>query len=173
MHHFIRTEIVIIAASAAIFTGRPILAQSKSTNQKAVPIEVSVDEIGKNLILIGRLKKPLGTLVTIRGKWSYPDIRIKDYSLRFTVTHVDGQELNDPLEFNVNQLAVVTKDGSPAIPPDKRHKQLVGVEWTLRAYETGNLHIISPEAFRNDPVPSAAPYYFRTFTSEINGVLQP
>lgn len=172
MRHSKQTTITVLAASTLLLLVQSLYAQSKATNRKNAPIEVSVDEIGKNLILIGRLKKPLGTLLTVRGKWSYPHSRVKDYSLRFTVTHLDGQKLRDPIEYNVSQLMVVTKDGSPAIPPRKRHEQLVGVEWTLRAYETGFLHIVSPEAFQNDPVPGGLPYYFDTFTSEINGVLQ-
>jgi hypothetical protein len=168
-----RSVTAILAASAALSATIPLFAQNDAIIPKAAPIEISVDEIGKNLILIGRLKKPLGTLMTIRGKWSYPDTNVKDYSLRFTVTQVDGEMLKEPLEFNVRQLTVVTKVGSPAIPPYERHKELVGVEWTLRAYETGFLNIGCLEAYWNNPALRGRPYYFRTFTSEINGVLQP
>ena len=173
MSHSMRTVLCVVAAISALLVGRSLLVPGASAQQKAAPIEISVDEIGKNLILIGRLKKPLGTLMTIRGKWSYPDGRVKDYSLRFTVTHVDGQELPEPVEFNVAQLKVVTKAGSNAIPSYESHKQLVGVEWTLRAYETGSLYVVSEEAYRNEPTPSALPYWFDRFTPEINGVLQP
>jgi hypothetical protein len=168
-----RSVTAILATSEALSATIPLFAQNDAIIPKAAPIEISVDEIGKNLILIGRLKKPLGTLMTIRGKWSYPDTNVKDYSLRFTVTHIDDQKLADPVEFNVAQLKVVTKSDSNAIPPYKRHKELVGVEWTLRAYETGRLHIMSEQSYLNDPSPSAVPYYYKTFTSEINGVLQP
>ncbi len=135
---------------------------------------MSVDEIGRNLILIGRLKKPLGTLMTIRGKWHYPDARGKDDSLRFAVTHVDGHRLAEPLEFDVAQVEVNTKSGKKAIPPYERQKQLDGAEWTLKAYETGSLLIsppIGPDG--KEAVAEQAAYYTRPFTSKIVGVLQP
>ena len=166
---FRTTTRVSITTLAALTTVS--LYSSVIGNHKPAPAQIAVDSIGKDTILVGRLKKPIGTLMMMRGKWSYPDERAKDYSLRFTVSHVDDRVLDQPLEFNVNQIDVFTKQGDNALPPYEQHKQLVGVEWTLSAYETGTIEM-TPGDFWKGSQPRAAPYYFRPFTSKVRGVLQ-
>lgn len=164
--------VLVFTAIVVVVVGRSSFTASALAAEKARPVEVSVDEIDKSLVLIGRLRKPLGTLMTVRGKWSYPEEPAKDSSLRFTVSHLDGKELGKPVEFNVRQLDVVTKKGSKAIPSYDGHPRLAGKEWTLRAYETGSIEMIPEEYFKETP-PHAVPYYFDTFTSKLTGVLQP
>lgn len=164
--------VVVLAAIVVAVVGRSSFTASALGAEKARPVEVSVDEIDKGLVLIGRLGKPLGTLMTVKGKWSYPEEPVKDGSLRFTVSHVDGKELGKPVELNVKQLDVVTKKGSKAIPSYDGHARLAGKEWTLRAYETGSIEIM-PEGYFNETPAFARPYYFRDFTSKLTGVLQP
>src|SRR5262245_53336621 len=52
---------------------------------------VNVDEIGGSVVLIGRLGKPLGEKMTVRGQWVPAPQRAKDNSPRFNVTEVDGK----------------------------------------------------------------------------------
>jgi hypothetical protein len=135
--------------------------------------QVPVDEIGARFILMGRLGKPLGTMMTVTGKWGYPDKAVKDYSLRFTVSQVNAKRLDKPVVFNVAQIKAVSQDGKDAIPKYDAHKSLDGVSWTLRAYETGRFQGIPNEYWieRGSGRP-ASPYWFRTFTSELVGIVQ-
>ena len=172
MGNAIQSATIFAVSLATMFSVRLLYAQNGRAVQKYAPIHVSVDEVDKHLLLVGRLKKPLGTLMTITGKWSYPKGTVKDYSLRFTVDLVDGRKLDRPVEFNVAQLRVLTKNRDSAIPPYERHRELVGKEWTIRGFETGSIELI-PEDYFNETPPYAVPYYFRPFTSKITGVLQP
>ena len=172
MRNAIRTKVRLAVASVAILAGQPLLAQHELAKQKAAPTQVSVDDIGEGVILVGRLKKPLGTMMTVRGKWSFPREEVKDYSLRFTISHVDGQKLKKPVELHVAQVNVVTKSGKDAIPPHDEHKQLDGMQWTIRAYETGKINHIPEDYWKElgEFLPQM-PYWYREFTSELNGVL--
>lgn len=164
---------IYCTAFAVCLTGNLIFDQA-AADSPSKSIQVSVDDLGKGAVLIGRLKKPLGTMMSIQGKWHYPSINVKDYSLRFTVTQVDGMPIDRPVEFNIDQLSVVNKDGQTAIPEDKRRKDLDGIEWKLRAYESGRFDEVPLEYWRELKVaPPAFPYWFDVFTSQVNGVLQP
>jgi hypothetical protein len=67
-------------------------SQYESAGQtKKKPIAINVEDIGDSVILIGRLGKPLGTKMKMRGLWSMPEAVQKDNSPRFTVTHIDGK----------------------------------------------------------------------------------
>ncbi|HUY90676.1 MAG TPA: hypothetical protein VMV10_18215 [Pirellulales bacterium] len=139
-------------------------------------IRISVEEIGKTADLIGRLGKPLGTWVTVKGKWALPKKVVKDFSLRFTVTHVNGAKLEKAVEFHVTQIMAVDRRGKSIMPKPENRRKLDGQTWTLNAYETGEFHITPPEYYRAVgivPGSMQEPYYFDTFTSKIDGVLQP
>lgn len=163
---------VVLSAIALRFAIAPSAAAQDAEDK----IEIPVEEIGKKAVLIGRLGRPLGTMVTIQGKWALPDARVKDYSLRFTVTQVDDVKLEKPIEFNVAQIEAVDKRGESVIPDFKNHPTLHGKSWTLRAYETGRFHITPPEYYKAlgiAPGSQQKPYWIRPFTSEIHGVLVP
>jgi hypothetical protein len=161
----------LLAAVAALV---PHLSPSEAADVKDPPVQISVEEIGKNAVLVGRLKKPLGTMMTVRGKWFYPPLTEKDYSPRFLIREIDGVKLDRPIELNVAQCDVVTKTGEPAIPPHERRKELEGKEWTLRAFEAGRFADIPTEYWKErGSGPHAAPYWYGVFTTELRGVLQP
>lgn len=169
-----RWTICVMAAALAI--GIPIiLAPSAPAEDGDRKIHVSVDDLGNTAELVGRLGKPLGTWVTIQGEWTLPKKVVKDYSLRFTVTHVDGAKLEQPVEFNVAQVSVVNSRGESVIPKRENQKQFDGQSWKLKAYETGRFHITPPEylkAIGIQPGSMGEAHYIRPFTSEIDGVLQ-
>jgi hypothetical protein len=143
-------------------------------------IEVSVEDIGTKVTLVGRLGQPLGKMMEVKGTWSYPLLHTrpgeppaKDDSLRFEVSHVNGKRLPKPVEFHVGLIKAVEKNGKNAIPKYEEHKTLDGVSWTLRAYETGRFDDV-PEGYRKElgePL-RQPPAGQRTFTSELVGVVQ-
>ena len=136
---------------------------------------VSVEDVGTRLILIGRLGKPLGEKFEIRGYWHFPsNIHVKDYSLRFTVTFIDGKSIEKPIEFNYAQLRFMDSEHNDVIPPRAEHAKLDGEQWTLIAYETGQIRIRPNEDGDPSPVFSVgtAPYFARAFTSQIVAVVK-
>lgn len=169
-----RRTICVMAAALAI--GIPIiLAPSAPAKDGDRKIHVSVDDLGKSAELIGRLGKPLGTWVTIKGKWALPKAVVKEYSPRFMATHVDGAKLEKPVEFNIGQVEAVDSSGKSVMPKPENRRKLDGQTWTLEAYESGEFHITPPEYYEAiGVVPGSVqtPYYFGKFTSEIVGVLQ-
>jgi hypothetical protein len=130
-------------------------------------LAINVDDIGTKVTLVGRLGQPLGKMMKLRGSWNYPSGLEKDYSLRFTVTVVNDHKLATPVEFNIAQIKPRTKDHEAAIPEYKRRKDLVGVTWTLNAYETCRFSEIPSDVI------AQVPYWQRTFTSEVIGTVEP
>jgi hypothetical protein len=130
-------------------------------------LAINVDDIGTNVTLVGRLGWPLGKMMKLRGSWNYPNGRVKGYSLRFTVTAVNDDKLATPVEFDVAQIKARKGDDKNAIPEYAHHKDLVGVVWTLNAYETGR--------FSRTPFDAHAqrPYWQDTFTSYVVGTVVP
>jgi hypothetical protein len=144
-----------------------------SDEDKPKPAVVSVIEIGSKVTLIGHLGQPLGTMVDVTGTWDYPDETAKDYSLRFKISHVNSKRLDRSVELNVAQVNAVTRDGKEAIPDRANHKQLAGVSWTLRAFETGRFHVTPDEYLKETGQRiSAAPYWWDTFESELVGIVR-
>lgn len=162
--------IAVVMSAAAAFS--PILGEDQSP-----PASVSVDDIGRKVTLVGRLGQPLGTMMTIQGHWAYPDASkgpAKDNSIRFTVSHVNGKPLSELVEFDVAQVRAVSAEGDSAIPEQADHRDsLGGVSWTLRGFETGRFDRI-PDGYWKELGTGwpALPYYVRTFTSELVGVVQ-
>lgn len=162
-----------LAAGCVAIAAISALQQRSPADQTPPPMQASVDDIGKNLILVGRLQKPLGTMMTVRGRWRIPDGVPKDASPRFTVSHVEGKRLDQPIEFHIAQLSVFTKRGASAIPPHDRQSDLDGVEWTLWAYEIGSVELY-PEDFWKAVPPMPEPGFLAPpFSSKLVGLHQP
>ena len=138
-----------------------------------VPKLISVDSVSTTHVLVGRLGKPLGEAMRLSGKWHYPQPQEKDYSLRFTITSIDGNTLDKPIEFNIAQLNVSSKNGKSLIPALEHQKQLEGKTWSFTAYETGRVQIFPNERDSKNPVFPVVgrPYYTKPFTSEIIGYM--
>ena len=156
--------VVVFFATAS----SPVLGQQGNA---AEPLRVASEQIGKDVELIGVLGRKLGKRFTISGTWHFPKkFHPKTYSLRFSVTAVDGKQLPKPVEFNVGQLKVLDGTGVSVIPPWEKHDELDGQQWTFAAYETGELNFPTnwyDENASQDIV--ASPYYFKTFTPMIVG----
>lgn len=168
-----RTHRIILLAGLAVVMCAMSSPLVLSEPQKTEQLRVSVDDIGKRLLLIGPLGEPLGTLMTIKGTWNYPDSLVKDGSLRFRVTHVNAKKLESEVELNIAQVKATDRNGNLAIPKNERSRSLVGVSWTVRGYESGRFNG-KPEGFwkETDSGPAASPYWFDIFTSELICVVQ-
>lgn len=170
-----RTVFYIATAAALALAFRFEVAPSAAAKDDDGKLQVSVDDLGKTADLIGRLGKPLGTWVTIKGKWALPVSREKPSGLKFTVTHVSDTKLEKPVEFDVALVNVVDRRGNDATPKEEDEDKFDGRTWTLKGYETGEFHITPPEYYAaiGATVRPQPPSWIRRFTSEIIGVLQP
>ena len=109
------------------------------------------------------------------GNWHFPaSPDVKDGSIRFSVTTVNGKKLANPIEFNHEQLHFTDREHRNVIPEYKAQRKLDGQTWTLIAYETGSIEIIPDEYGDESPVFPVVglPYYTRPFTSQLIGVVQ-
>ena len=153
----------------------PCLRPQAFGEKQVPPQQVSVEEIGKSIVLVGRLGVPLGEKMEICGYWHFPALpHEKDSSIRFTVTVVNGTRLAKPVEFNHEQLHFYNREHFNAIPAFKAHRTLDGQTWTLAAYETGRIGIRPGEYGNESPVFPLiqVPYYTRAFTSYLVGVVK-
>ncbi len=117
--------IALCICLAILISAAPTSSPLTSSAAEEPTTLVSVEDIGKKVALIGRLGQPLGTTMEVKGTWRMPDIRVKDYSPRFTVSHVNGKALKKPVEFNVAQIEAVSRRDTNAVP-DARSERL----WT-------------------------------------------
>jgi hypothetical protein len=169
-----RTVFYVATAAALALAFRFGVAPSAAAKDGGGKLRVSVDDLGKTAELVGRLGKPLGTWVMIKGKWALPVSREKPSGLKFTVTHVSDTKLEKPVEFDVALVNVVDRRGNDATPNWEDRNKFDGQTWTLKGYETGEFHITPPEYYReigSAPGLMAKPDYLRAFTSRIDGVL--
>jgi hypothetical protein len=93
-------------------------------------ISIKAVEIGSTVQIIGRLGKPMGTLMSLRGQWRMPSNTPKPPALEFHVTHVDGQRLSNEVVF---YKCVVTAFNQK----HKHHHEADGVVWEMQALEEG------------------------------------
>lgn len=135
--------------------------------------KIPVEEIGKTVVLIGRLGVPLGEKMEVSGYWQVPKYEGKAESTRFVVSTVNGTQLPKPLPFDYYQLDLSDTERRKIVVDRKAQRALDGQRWTLTAYETGRIHITPNEQGSKSPVFLSVqmPQYTRPFTSELVGVL--
>ncbi|WP_404308187.1 hypothetical protein [Neorhodopirellula lusitana] len=128
-----------------------LLTSSAIADDPPRSTRVSVDDLDQSIVLVGRLGHPLGTMLTLYGTWGYPDQSggtTKDFSLELTIHTVNGKRLAKRLTLKTGAVHVIDKSGTSQIPPHKMHKELDGVAWSLRAYETGRFTVMPDEYWR-------------------------
>ena len=165
-HHLLALVLVTLFMTAL---ARPCVVSAADETSKVAAVRAT--DLVQTVKVIGRLGRPLGTMLTVQGTWHYPDDRVKDYSLRFTITHIDSRPLKSPIELNVAQVRAFTRDRNNAIPGYEHHRALAGVSWTLRAFETGRFNL-EPAEFWKATGMGATAYYADTFESELVGIVQ-
>jgi hypothetical protein len=110
---------------------------------------LNVSDLNTEYELVGRCGHPLGTMLTIKGTWGYPDQSngpTKVYDLQFSITEIDGVPRKHPLILDVWAVHVIDKQRRSLIPPHEKHRDLNGVAWELRAFETGR-HSCMPKEY--------------------------
>jgi hypothetical protein len=133
---------------------------------------LNVTDLGTDFELIGRLGRPLGTMMTIKGTWGYRDQSkgpMKIHDLLFSITEIDGIPCKHPLILDVWSVHVIDKQKKSLIPPQEKHGDLDGVTWELRAYETGR-HYSMPQEYYNFQGPIAM-RQLPPFVSELVGYM--
>jgi hypothetical protein len=95
------------------------------------PTTIRADEVGRSVSVLGKLRSPLRSVVSVSGVW----VELSEgpskpgSSLWFRVVEVNSKLLDNPVEFRGLDVGVLEKDGK-VIEPAK------GEQWELRAYET-------------------------------------
>jgi len=136
---------------------------------------IRAQDIPKTAQIVGRLGHPLGSLVTVRGRWISPGTSVKD-RLQFHVELVNGKQPDEPVkldEMQVGKVFPLQKSGrkagpgetwdwqfrwggdkSPPIPKD-------GEKWEMMGVETGAFEDYSAEAWKQIGAPAVATPPFR------------
>jgi hypothetical protein len=170
---FRHTALVSCVVLGSTWKSAAVLVAQEAPAKRAI----SVDEIGRSVELIGRLGKPLGTKMEIRGRWLLPTDDMagaKDSAPRLTVTEVDGKALARPVEFHIAQVRAMTAEHADALPTYEQRERLGGQEWSMIAYEKGYL-AVGPDEYldKRRVFPAVAePYYHGTpFVSQLVAVV--
>ncbi len=148
-----------------------ILAVSARADRPAPkPIDIPIDQIGREVRLIGRLGHPLGEMMTVEGSWGGPKGLEKESSLRFFVSSVDGKPLENPVEFYVERVNARNKSGAKVTPAS-------GDRWTMHAFETGDYFGAVPKKYTDElhkpeQAASQAPAWHWQFSAKLIGILQ-
>ena len=165
MYHSSKTTIVVLLT---------LLVGSGSAQQSASKKQVDVRSLGKDIAVIGRLGKPLGTMISVEGTWGFPDQSAgptKDYSVQFTIHTANGANLKTPVTLSYRSVQIEDKHGKSLIPPHKHHKELDGQSWKLRVFETARFTRIPLEYWNHRGGAVTMPYT-PPFDSVIRGFMQ-
>ncbi|MCH9654314.1 MAG: hypothetical protein K0U86_18695 [Planctomycetes bacterium] len=149
------------------------------------PCQVDVSKIGSSVSLIGKLGRPLGTKMKIKGTWVAYEA--DGEPPQFTITQVDGVQLGKPVLFYKQQILATTKGvphsmGNPFgrsksfnafsdYDPNYSYSSLIGKKWTMMAYETGYISITHSDFNPKEEVHPSMPYWSRPFTPILVGVV--
>lgn len=177
------TELRPVQVSATV-------SPQQSPNATATVV-IRVDDIGKTqprvtaVTLLGRLGKPLGTKLQLRGRWKVLQAQRVPYyvrsPVRFIVFEVNGNQLPESVELGHDQVEAdfvewLTDDHrevptrTNAMPPNP--ESLDGEEWTITAYETGRFIAVPNEGFDKEVVfPVVHALDFNRFRSRIVGAV--
>lgn len=106
-----------------------IASISIAADQKPKTRSVHYSDMPGRVRIMGKLGRPLGQLVTVRGRWRAQDESKPGQPAVFVVEQVGGRLLDPPAEFT--DVEVVWKEDAAF------EKKTVGEEWELRGVETG------------------------------------
>jgi len=145
--------------------------------EKQARTTVRAEDIGKTVAIQGRLGHPLGTLITIRGRWTDPGY--KDGPI-LEVDLVNGTKLDKPVMLSHGQVTQIHhgwkgRDGKPNEPWDWHFdwkgrvpspRPELGQTWEMIGVETGAFDHYSDEAWKEFGGPDIGmPYYMHDFWS--------
>jgi hypothetical protein len=129
------------------------VAQSRALEVRAEDGQSSVstvraEDIPDRVQIIGSLGRPLGEMVTIRGKWWDPGRRTKgpppkDMTPRFRVTEVNGERLVERVTFRRELIRPVDVGGGNRAPDPED-----GATWELRGVQMGGFRYVPDHAWK-------------------------
>jgi hypothetical protein len=129
--------LLIVAMAVGLMCLTAIQSQCVAAEKQEAAKTIRVDDLvyaesahkKDKTVVIGRLDHPLREVVSVKGVWVDPGPDVKDSSLRFQVTEVNGKELTKPVVFYGYSVGVVTKQNKNINP------STAGEKWELWAYE--------------------------------------
>jgi hypothetical protein len=136
---------LVVCQPLMVFPGITGATRSQVIAAESPMKTVLAADIGKSVQIIGRLGRPLGELVTLRGSWRFPEKIMKDMAPSFRVLSVNGKQLKDPVEFVANGFFYPVVSHVAEIPWDE------GKVWEVRGYETGEFRVTPREVARDTP----------------------
>jgi hypothetical protein len=126
-------SIVVVLLGGLAFCEWPG-ASGRADSDQEVP-SIRADDIPKKAVIIGKLGIPLGTVATVRGRWVAR--RGKDYYLAFVVSHVDSKPIEGSPEFRGMENNTGSNLSRDPDFPKGDDKGAEGMEWEVRAWESG------------------------------------
>jgi hypothetical protein len=145
---------IVIALAVLIAALSVLLAMSVANSRKRVAerkttLYVPFDSVGRSTRIVGRLGKPFGDLMTVRGHWVhlrgsavFPDESgdgSKGDDWAFEVFQVDGVKLGKPIVFNKYLIRYAGIYYGRAKRPMTIPNEIASSEgvWELRGFEDG------------------------------------
>lgn len=106
------------------------LAKLTAQDQK-LQTTIRVEDIGATVKVVGLLGVSMHEVMAMRGTWIEveSDFSKPDTALRFRISHVNGNQLDKPIDFRPNDITVAERGGVEVAPTK-------GEQWELRAYES-------------------------------------
>jgi hypothetical protein len=140
-------------------------------------ITVRAQDIPQSVQILGLFGQPLGSLLTIRGKWIKPGILEKDPSLRFHVDLVNGKKPNESVDLHGLQVnSIFPQKGRKQKPgetwdwrfdpgdTDPPPTPVEGETWEMMGIEKGAFESYSAEAWKEvGAIPDQKPYFMKGF----------
>ncbi len=160
--------------------GAPINAPASKPDFKSAAadaaLQVRAQDIGKKVRIIGRLGKPMGERLKVKGEWREPSEVTKPNGLHFLVTHVDGTELAEPVEFPEDLVDVkLLGDSNLSWIKWKKKQPVAGEVWEFRGYELGQFRYVNlgwlEYEIRGGMPPQAPNWGNDSFISDLSGVI--
>jgi hypothetical protein len=115
---------------------------------------ISYKDIPNRVQIVGKLGRPLGELVKVRGRWKEGD-KSKPSGPVFVVEELDENVLTSPVEFSSDKVTPVLRRPNDPTP-------VVGKVWEFRGVETGRLVGFSEEVWKEVGTRPAQAYGFLT-----------
>lgn len=163
--------IFVLVAIVGGYSGRQCI--SAEQNDKGMVI-IRAEDISKTVQIVGRFGQPLGKLMTIRGQWIRPGARMKDRSLMFHVSLVNGKETKGIDDLHGLQIRPIFPEykGRKPTPTESwdwrfdwagiepAPTPVEGEKWEMMGVETGRFDSYSDEAWREigSPVVPKPPF---------------